>query len=62
MAEFLVVFYGSVRGWETDLVTNTVPKVTGELGRTFDAFAREHAPAFELAGSNKELDSGSDSG
>jgi uncharacterized protein YbjT (DUF2867 family) len=47
MADFLITFYGSVRGGETDFVTDTVPEVTGEPGRTFDAFAREQASAFE---------------
>ncbi len=40
MADFLISFYGSVRGGETDLVTDTVPEVTREPGRAFDAFAR----------------------
>jgi uncharacterized protein YbjT (DUF2867 family) len=47
MADFLISFYGSVRGGETDFVTDTVPEVTGEPGRTFDAFAREQASTFE---------------
>ncbi len=46
MADFLVAFYGSVRGGETDFVADVVPEVTGEPWRTFDAFARERAAAF----------------
>jgi uncharacterized protein YbjT (DUF2867 family) len=63
MADFLISFYGSVRGGETDFVTDTVPEVSGEPGRTFDRFAREQASAFEaVAGSKTEVDSSSDSG
>jgi uncharacterized protein YbjT (DUF2867 family) len=53
MADFLITFYGSVRRGETNFVTDTVPEVTGEPARTFDAFAREQASAFEVAGSKK---------
>jgi uncharacterized protein YbjT (DUF2867 family) len=45
-ADFLVAFYGLVRDGATDFVTNTVPEVTGAPGRTFAAFAEEHASAF----------------
>jgi uncharacterized protein YbjT (DUF2867 family) len=47
-ADFLVAFYGLVRDGATDFVTQTVPEVTGAPGRTFAAFAEEHASA--LAG------------
>jgi hypothetical protein len=45
-AEFLVAFYGLVRDGATDFVTETVSEVTGAPGRTFGAFAEEHASAF----------------
>lgn len=45
-AEFLIAFYGLVRDGATDFVTQTAPRVTGSPGRTFDAFAEEHASAF----------------
>lgn len=45
-AEFLVAFYGLVSEGATDFVTETVPRVTGAPGRTFGAFAREHASSF----------------
>jgi uncharacterized protein YbjT (DUF2867 family) len=45
-ADFLVAFYGPVRDGATDFVTYTVPEVTGAPGRTFAAFAEEHASAF----------------
>ena len=45
-ADFLVAFYGLVRDGATDFVTKTAPEVTGAPGRTFDAFAEEHASAF----------------
>jgi hypothetical protein len=53
MADFLTNFYGSVRGGQTDFVTDTVPEVTGKPARTFDAFAREHASAFQATGSKQ---------
>jgi (4-alkanoyl-5-oxo-2,5-dihydrofuran-3-yl)methyl phosphate reductase len=62
MADFLITFYGSVRWGQTDFVTNTVPEVTGDPGRTFDAFAREQASAFVVAGSRKAIGGSSDSG
>ena len=62
MADFLITFYGSVRGGQTDFVTNTVPEVTGDPGRAFDAFAREQASAFVVAGSKKAIGGSSDSG
>jgi uncharacterized protein YbjT (DUF2867 family) len=45
-ADFLVAFYGLVRDGSTDFVTETVPEVTGAPGRTFAAFAEDHASAF----------------
>jgi len=45
-ADFLVAFYGLVRDGATDFVTETVSEVTGAPGRTFGAFAEEHASAF----------------
>jgi uncharacterized protein YbjT (DUF2867 family) len=45
-AEFLVAFYGLVSEGATDFVTQTVPRVTGAPGRTFGAFAEEHASSF----------------
>ncbi len=45
-AEFLVVFYGLVGEGATDFVVRTVPRVTGAPGRTFGAFAKEHASSF----------------
>jgi uncharacterized protein YbjT (DUF2867 family) len=45
-AEFLVAFYGLVSEGATDFVTQTVPQVTGAPGRTFGAFAEEHALSF----------------
>lgn len=44
--EFLVAFYGLVGQGATDFVTETVPRVTGAPGRTFGAFAEEHASSF----------------
>ena len=45
-ADFLVAFYGLVSEGATDFVTQSVPEVTGAPGRTFGAFAQEHASAF----------------
>jgi len=45
-ADFLVAFYGLVRGGATDFVIQSVPEVTGAPGRTFGAFAGEYASAF----------------
>jgi uncharacterized protein YbjT (DUF2867 family) len=45
-AEFLVAFYGLVNEGATDFVTETIPRVTGAPGRTFGAFAEEHASSF----------------
>ncbi len=45
-ADFLIAFYGLVRDGSTDFVTKTVPEATGVPGRTFAAFAEEHASAF----------------
>jgi uncharacterized protein YbjT (DUF2867 family) len=45
-ADFLVTFYGQVPNGATDFVTQTVPEVTGAPGRTFAAFAEEHASVF----------------
>ena len=45
-AEFLVAFYGLVSEGATDFVTQSIPEVTGAPGRTFGAFAEEHASSF----------------